>query len=85
MLKGVFESVSSNFLPNKMALQCMELVRKSNLLLNSKSARDKLYKTTQYGAKIVLETTNQYGLQLRYNDKLTKLVKRLGQARSLFR
>jgi len=66
-------------------MQHLHLLNKSNQVLNSKSARDKLYKAVQYSIKVIVETSKRNKWTLTHVDKLEKAVKRLGQARSLFR
>jgi hypothetical protein len=54
-------------------------------VLRDRSARDKLYKVVQYSLKVVLETAKRNKLESFLFPYLTRIVKRLGQARSLFR
>lgn len=54
-------------------------------VLRDRSARDKLYKVVQYSFKVVLETAKRNGLESTIFPYLVRIVKRLGQARSLFR
>eukprot|EP01122_Echinamoeba_exundans_P015811 TRINITY_DN7712_c0_g1_i1.p1 TRINITY_DN7712_c0_g1~~TRINITY_DN7712_c0_g1_i1.p1 ORF type:complete len:242 (+),score=14.36 TRINITY_DN7712_c0_g1_i1:89-814(+) len=54
-------------------------------VLRDRSARDKLYKVVQYSLKVVLETAKRNKLESFLFPYFTRIVKRLGQARSLFR
>jgi hypothetical protein len=61
------------------------LLTKTNLILRDRQGRDKLYKFIQYGLKILIEITKKFEYKLKNLNYVERIVKRLGQARSLFR